>query len=343
MKAIGYQESLPINQDNALMDIELPQPKANGHDLLVQIKAISVNPVDCKIRMRAQADAGDYKVLGWDAVGEVVATGEDVSLFQPGDQVFYAGDVTRAGSNAQYQLVDERIVGHKPKSISAPQAAALPLTSITAWELLFEHLQLTKRNTQSQDKAASDEVLLIVGAAGGVGSIMIQLAKRLTNATIIATASRPSSKQWVRELGADFVVDHTQDLVTQIKALNLPTLTHVASLNQTDRYFESYIELLAPFGKIGLIDDPKPLDIAKIKPKSLSLHWEFMFARSMFAAKDIQVQGEILNQISQLIDQGELTTTLGEHLGRINATNLKQAHRLIESGQAIGKIVLEDF
>ncbi|MCX2830790.1 zinc-binding alcohol dehydrogenase family protein [Microbulbifer thermotolerans] len=345
MKAVGYKRALPITDRESLLDIELPQPVASGHDLLVKVRAIAVNPVDYKVRQNVPAEEGQYKVIGWDAVGEVIATGEKVSLFQPGDQVYYAGDLTRPGSNAEYQLVDERIVGHKPSSLSDAEAAALPLTSITAWELLFEHLQL-QRQTPG-DRQPTDEVLLVVGAAGGVGSILVQLAKTLTGATVIATASREESRKWVTELGADLVVDHSQHLKPQIDALiaggKTGPVTHVASLNATDRYFETYVDLLVPFGRIALIDDPASLEVMKIKPKSLSVHIEFMFARSMHRAKDLKAQHELLEHVAELVDQGHLRTTAGKHLGAINADNLKAAHAELESGRAVGKIVLEGF
>ena len=342
MKAIGYINCLPINDPDSLIDIELPQPIATGHDLLVKVKAIAVNPVDYKIRQNVAPDGGDYKVLGWDAVGEVVATGEAARQFKPGDVVFYAGDLNRPGSNAEYQLVDERLVGRKPQSLSDAEATALPLTAITAWELLFEHLALQQRSPDSTEK--SNEVLLVIGAAGGVGSILIQLAKAITGATIIATASRESSQAWVKKLGADHVVDHTKPLQPQIEALGIDQVTHIASLNSTEKYFDSYPELLAPFGKIAMIDDPsKPLDVMKLKLKSQSLHIEFMFARSMFKADDMIEQSRLLNRVSDLIDQGYIQTTIGKNLGVINADNLKAAHAELESGKSIGKIVLQGF
>ena len=342
MKAIGYTKSLPINDPESLTDIELPQPVATGHDLLVKVKAIAVNPVDYKIRLRVAADDGNYKVIGWDAVGEVVATGEAVTQFQPGDAVYYAGDLNRQGSNAEYQLVDERIVGNKPRSLSEAEAAALPLTTITAWELLFEHLTIKQQAPDSKEK--SDEVILVVGAAGGVGSILIQIAKAITGATIIATASRESSQAWVKKLGADYFVDHTKPLLPQIEALGFKQVTHIASLNGTGSYFETYTDLLAPFGKIAMIDDPvEPLDVMKLKFKSQSLHIEFMFARSMFNASDKDEQGHLLNRVADLVDQGYIQTTSGKNLGTINAENLKAAHEELESGKAIGKIVLEGF
>ncbi len=346
MKAVGYTKSLPIEDPHSLTDIELPLPVASGRDLLVKVKAIAVNPVDYKIRQRMAAVDGEYKVLGWDAVGEVVAAGEGVTQFQPGDLVYYAGDLNRQGSNAEFQLVDERLVGSKPKSLSDSEAAALPLTTITAWEMLFEHLAIKQQSPDSQER--SDEVILVIGAAGGVGSILIQIAKAITGATIIATASRESTQDWVKKLGADYVIDHTQPLQPQIEALiadaGIGQVTHVASLNSTHSYFDTYTELLVPFGKIAMIDDPaSPLDVMKMKPKSLSLHIEFMYARSMFQAPDMQEQSRLLNRMSDLIDQGYIQTTIGKNLGTINADNLKAAHMELESGTSIGKIVLEGF
>ncbi len=349
MKAVGYTQSLPINNPEALVDIELPQPIASGRDLLIRIKAIAVNPVDYKIRQRLAPSEGEYKVIGWDAVGEVIATGEDATLFKPGDNVYYAGDLNRQGSNAEYQLVDERLVGKKPHSLSTAEAAALPLTTITAWEMLFEHLAIKQRAPgAAENKEKTHEVILVVGAAGGVGSIFLQLAKAITGATVIATASRATSQAWVKTLGADYVIDHTQALQPQIEKLiaeeAIGQVTHVASLNGTEAYFESYTALLAPFGKIAMIDDPStPLDVMKLKLKSLSLHIEFMFARAMFNAADMDEQGRLLSRVSDLIDQGYVKTTVGKNLGLINAQNLRTAHETLESGTAIGKIVLEGF
>jgi zinc-binding alcohol dehydrogenase family protein len=341
MKAIGYTQSLPISNPESLVDIELPQPMASGHDLLVRIKSIAVNPVDYKIRQNVAPQADKYKVLGWDAVGEVIAVGDLVTQFKPGDKVFYAGDLNRQGGNAEFQLVDERIVGNKPKSLSDSEAAALPLTAITAWELLFERLGIKQQ--QPDLKKQSNDIILIIGAAGGVGSILVQLASALTGATVIATASRESSAKWVKKLGADYVIDHSKPLVEQIELLAIGQVTHVASLTHTDSYLDSYVELLAPKGKIALIDDPKSLDINKLKLKSLSLHWEFMFTRSMFKTDDMNEQHLLLNRVSDLIDQGYIQTTVGKNLGTINASNLRAAHKELESGRSIGKIVLEGF
>lgn len=337
MKAVGYTRSLPITDTHALEDIDLPVPQAAGHDLLVKVQAISVNPVDTKVRMRAAPESG-HKVLGWDAVGEVVAVGESVQHFKVGDQVWYAGDLTRQGANAEYQLVDERIVGRKPASITAAEAAAMPLTTITAWELLFDRLGFDLNSD------ASGKTLLIIGAAGGVGSIITQLAKQVPGLTVVGTASRPDSQAWVKRLGADRVIDHRQPLSEALAAEGVETVTHVASLTHTDSHFAEIVKVLAPQGRLALIDDPaQPLDIMQLKMKSISLHWEFMYTRSMFQTDDMIKQQRLLNHVADWIDQGIVQTTLGEHFGRINADNLKRAHQFIETNQAIGKIVLEGF
>ncbi|WP_313328563.1 zinc-binding alcohol dehydrogenase family protein [Pseudomonas qingdaonensis] len=337
MKAIAYYQSLPIVDPAALQDIELPAPQPGPRDLLVQVHAISVNPVDTKVRQNVQPEAGVAKVLGWDVAGVVKAVGSEVSLFQPGDKVYYAGSIARAGGNSELHVVDERIVGHMPRTLGFAEAAALPLTAITAWELLFERLQI------AEGKADLGQSLLIVGGAGGVGSILTQLASQLTGLKVIASASRPETQAWVRELGADVVVDHRQPLAQALKAQGIDSVTHVASLTQTDQHLDQLVEALAPQGKLALIDDPKQLDVTKLKRKSLSLHWEFMYTRSLFETADMQAQHTLLNRVAELIDAGTLKTTLGEHFGPINAANLRRAHALLESGAAKGKIVLEGF
>lgn len=338
MKAVAYYQSLPADHADALQDLELPTPTPGPRDLLVEVKAISVNPVDTKIRRNVAPSDGDAKVLGWDASGIVKAVGSEVSLFQPGDQVYYAGAINRAGANSELHVVDERIVGHMPKSLPFAEAAALPLTAITAWELLFERLQVTQGNT---DQGQS---LLIVGAAGGVGSVLVQLARQLTGLTVIGTASRPETQAWVRELGAHHVIDHRQPLSEELKRIGIDQVTHVASLTQTDQHFAQLVEALAPQGRLALIDDPEqPLDIMQLKRKSLSLHWELMFTRSLFETADMIEQHHLLDRVAELVDAGTLRTTLGEHFGSINAVNLRRAHALLESGTAKGKIVLEGF
>ncbi|MCY1392865.1 Zinc-type alcohol dehydrogenase-like protein [compost metagenome] len=337
MKAIAYYHSLPITDPHALQDVELPDPVPGTRDLLVEVKAISVNPVDTKVRQNVQPEGGAAKVLGWDVAGVVKAVGSDVSLFQPGDKVFYAGSIARAGANSQLHVVDERIVGHMPASLGFAEAAALPLTAITAWELLFERLQIREG---AVDEGQS---LLIVGAAGGVGSILTQLASQLTGLKVIGTASRPETQAWVREVGADLVLDHSRPLAAELKRHGMSNVTHVASLTQTDQHLDQLVEALAPQGKLALIDDPKQLDVTKLKRKSLSLHWEFMYTRSLFETPDMLEQHNLLERVAELIDAGTLKTTLGEHFGTINAANLRRAHALLESGAAKGKIVLEGF
>lgn len=337
MKAIAYYQSLPIEDAAALQDIELPAPEPGPRDLLVEVRAISVNPVDTKVRRNVQPEAGEAKVLGWDVAGVVKAVGRDVTLFQPGDKVWYAGSIARAGANSELHAVDERIVGHMPESLGFAEAAALPLTAITAWELLFERLQI------AEGKEDQGQSLLIVGAAGGVGSILTQLAKQLTGLRVIGSASRPETQQWVRELGADDIVDHRQPLAEALRAQGIEQVTHVASLTQTDEHLDQLVEALAPQGKLALIDDPKQLDVVKLKRKSLSLHWEFMYTRSLFETPDMLEQHKLLNRVAELIDAGTLKTTVGEHFGQINAANLRRAHALLESGAAKGKIVLEGF
>lgn len=337
MKAVGYQTAGSIDRPDALLDIELPRPVPTGRDLLVEVQAIAVNPVDTKVRRSATPPPGEYKVLGYDAVGIVREVGPEVRLFRPGDAVWYAGAIDRSGSNAEFQLVDERIVGHKPVSLPAAEAAALPLTGITAWELLFDRLQVP---LAGQGRPAS---LLIVGAAGGVGSVLIQLARQRTGLTVIGTASRPESRAWVTELGAHHVIDHRQPLAAQIAALDAPPVDYVISLTHTDTYFTQLVEVLAPQGKLALIDDPEPIDVRLLKRKSLSLHWELMFTRSLFQTADMEAQHQLLNALAGLVDAGVVRSTVQARLGPICADNLKKAHALLESGGAVGKIVLEGF
>ena len=298
MKAVAYQKAGPITSPEVLVDIELDTPVAEGHDLLVRVQAISVNPVDTKIRKNVSAESG-WKVLGWDAVGVVESIGDKVTQFKVGDIVWYAGALNRQGSNSELQLVDERIVGHKPKNLEVTEAAALPLTAITAWEMLFDRLQVPKT-------APENTTILVIGGAGGVGSITIQLLKQLTNLTIIATASRPETKEWVKQLGADYVLDHRESLAPQIKQLGLNAPSYVFSTTQTDQHLADIVELIAPQGHFGLIDDPEQLDIKPFKSKSVSVHWEFMFTRSMFQTADMQKQSELLNEVSKLVEEGKI-------------------------------------
>ncbi|AKQ59050.1 zinc-binding alcohol dehydrogenase family protein [Bordetella hinzii] len=337
MKAIAFTRNLPASDDQALIDISLPTPEPGPRDLRVRVHAISVNPVDVKIRANRKPQDGQPEVIGWDAAGVVEATGAQVSLFKPGDRVWYAGALNRPGANSEWHLVDERLVGRMPQSLDFAQAAALPLTSITAWELLFERLRVLDNHRPSQD------ALLVVGAAGGVGSILVQLARQLTGLTIIATASRPETQAWARELGAHHVIDHRQPLAAQLAATGHEHVRYIAALTQTDQHFPELVKAIAPQGAMALIDDPAAIDVRQLKAKSASLHWEFMFARSLFETPDMAAQHELLTQVAALIDAGRLKTTLGEHYGRINAANLRRAHAFIESGRARGKIVLEGF
>jgi zinc-binding alcohol dehydrogenase family protein len=335
MRAIAYTHAgLPIDDARALIDIELELPQPGPRDLRVAVRAVAVNPVDTKVRRGVATDGP--RVLGWDAVGIVDAVGSEVTLFQPGDAVYYAGVIDRPGSNAEYQLVDERSVGRKPASLGDAAAAALPLTAITAWELLFDRLRIPEGGGEGQ-------TLLVIGAAGGVGSILVQLARKLTKLTVIGTASRPDTQDWVYAMGAHHVIDHSQPLAEGLARLGISEVQHVASLTHSDQHYAQIVELLAPQGQFGLIDDPGQVDVIALKRKALSLHWEAMFTRPLYRTADMQRQHELLNRVAELIDAGVLQTTLGEHFGRIDAANLRRAHALLESQRAKGKIVLEGW
>lgn len=338
MKAVGYYAPLPIDHPDALLDLTLPEPVPGPRDLLVEVRAVSVNPVDTKVRRGVAPESGQAKVLGWDAAGVVRAVGPEVGNFRPGDRVWYAGSLARSGSNAELQLVDERIAGAMPACLDFAQAAALPLTAITAWEMLFDRLGLQRDQHQG-------ESLLVVGAAGGVGSVLLQLARRLTGLTLIATASRPESADWVRQMGAHQVLDHSLPLAGELARAGLAAPEWVVSLNQTERHFPQIAELIAPQGRFGLIDDPagSAIDIGLLKRKSVSLHWEFMFTRALFGTVDMEQQHRLLSEVAALVDGGAVQSTVAEHFGAINAANLKRAHAFVESGRARGKVVLEGF
>ena len=336
MKAVGYHESLPITEARSLLDLELPDPRPDGRDLLVRIGAISVNPVDTKIRAPKDKTEDPPRVLGWDASGVVEAVGSEVHLFAPGDEVYYAGDLTRPGSNAEYQLVDERIVGRKPSSLSHAEAAALPLTTITAYESFFDRLGI------DPDGANAGESILLIGAGGGVGSIGIQLAK-LAGLVVIATASRPETAEWVRELGADHVVDHREDIVAQVRDLGIRHVDHVAVFNDMG-HWQAAVELIRPQGGIVSIDDTnQPMPMAALKTKSGSLHWELMFTRAMNETPDMIEQHRLLDRVADEIDAGRIRTTVTDVLRPIDAANLRRAHAMLETRTARGKIVLEGF
>lgn len=333
MKAVGYLQAGTAEQ---LQDIELPTPTPKNREVLVAVKAVSVNPVDCKIRTRVSPEQGQYKILGWDAAGEVVDVGPEVEHFKVGDQVWYAGDLTKAGTNAEFHVVDERIISLKPQNLSFAEAAALPLTAITAWEMLFDRLQV-------QQHDHPHESILIIGGAGGVGSMAIQLLKAKTQLQVIATASRAETQAWVKQLGADIVLDHRQSLVEQLQVQNITAPRYVFSTTHTGSYLSQIAELITPQGRFGLIDDPEQLDINLFKRKSISVHWEFMFTRSMFQTPDMTAQSHLLQQVAQLIETGKIKTTLNQVVGSINAENIRQAHHAIESEQTQGKLVLEGF
>lgn len=336
MKAVGFTHYLPIEDENSFLDIELETPVPKGHDILVAIKAIAVNPVDTKVRAPKDMVEETPRIIGYDASGVVKEVGSDVSLFKVGDEVYYAGDITRSGTNAEYHLVDERIVGHKPKSLSHAEAAALPLTTITAYEAFFDRLKIDR------DGADKGQSILIIGAAGGVGSIGIQLAKQ-AGLQVIATASRPETTEWVKELGADYVVNHREDMVSQVRALGMYHVDHIAIFNDM-RHWETAVELIRPQAGIVSIDNTdQPMPMADMKMKAASLHWEFMFARPMHKTPDMIEQHKLLTYMAKQIDAGHIRTTLTTTLSPMNAATMRQAHAMIETGEAKGKIVVEGF
>lgn len=337
MKVISFHRPLPITDPESFLDLTADRPGPGPRDLLVEVRAISINPVDAKVRAGSGPGKplGELQILGWDAAGVVKEVGSQVTLFKPGDEVYYAGSVERPGSYAEYQCVDERIAGAKPASLGFAAAAALPLTTITAWEMLFDRLWVDKSENES---------LLIVGGAGGVGSIAIQLAKELTNLNIIATASRPETQDWCRRMGAHHVIDHGKPLAAQVRTILQGGVKYVLALTRTEDHFDELIEAMVPQGAMGLIENPaRPLDIVKLKPKSISLHWEFMFTRSRYQTSDMAEQGRLLNQVADLVDAGRIRSTLQTNLGTINAANMRHAHGLIESARTVGKIVLSGF
>ncbi|KFN02567.1 zinc-binding alcohol dehydrogenase family protein [Bacillus clarus] len=339
MKAIGLHEYLPIEEENSLIDIELERPVPKGNDILVKVHAISVNPVDTKVRSPKDKKEIEPKILGWDASGVVVKAGEGCTLFKEGDEVFYAGSITRQGTYSEYHLVDERIVGKKPNSLNDAESAAIPLTAITAWEGLFERLGI------DYDKKDENKLknILIIGGAGGVGSIAIQLAK-WAGLNVIATASRSETIQWVEKFGADYIANHHQPFKEQLLELGLKDVDYIFCLNNTDQHWHGMGEIITPQGKIcSIVENEQPLDINILKSKSATFVWEFMFTKAMYETADMITQHELLNKVSELLDEGILKTTLNETLTPINAENLKKAHALVESGRTIGKIVLERF
>ncbi|AXV14799.1 zinc-binding alcohol dehydrogenase family protein [Neorhizobium sp. SOG26] len=338
MRAVGFNQPQPITSETSLLDLDLPEPEAKGRDLLVEIRAVSVNPVDTKVRRTAAVEPGQHRILGYDAAGVVKAVGPEVKLFKPGDEVYYAGAINRPGTNAELHLVDERIVGFKPKTLSFEEAAALPLTAITAYEALFHRMKV-------QDKVAGAwNAVLVIGGAGGVGSIAIQLLRELSDVTVIGTGSRPETMEWIRSFGAHHVLDHSKPMAKQLAEMAIGAPAFVFSTTHTETHLPDILELIAPQGRLSLIDDPKePMDLRPFKSKALSIHWEMMFARPVWQTADMIEQHKLLNHVAELIDAKKLRSTLSETLGKINAENLKKAHAMIESNRTKGKIVLSGF
>jgi len=337
MKAVAHTRPLPISDPASLVDIELPKPSPTGRDLLVRVEAVSVNPVDTKRRVDSAKTDTQPRVLGWDAAGTVVALGNEVSLFSEGDPVYYAGDVTRPGSNSEFQLVDERIVGRKPKRLDFAQAAAIPLTAITAWESFFDRMKI---DPGGKHRGAA---ILIIGGAGGVGSIGIQLAK-IAGLTVLATASRPESVAWAKTLGADHVIDHRKPLRPQIEALGRKQVEYIANFNDLDAHWPAMAELIAPQGyMVAIVGNQKPLALDAMRAKSASFCWELMFTRPRFQTPDMIEQHKLLDQVADWLDSGKLRGTHRETLSPINAANLRTAHAKLESGTMIGKLVLKGW
>lgn len=334
MRAIALTRYLPIADPQSLFDVELPKPAPGERDVLVRVEAISVNPVDTKVRSPKSRVETTPRVLGWDAAGVVESVGAAVKRFKAGDAVYYAGDVTRAGANAEYQVVDEQIVGRKPQNLSFAEAAALPLTTITAWEGLFERLCIDPRGGNR------GQSVLIIGGAGGVGSIAIQLAK-WAGLVVLATASRPETREWATAMGADRLVDHRQPLLGQITAMGYREVDFIANFNNTDAYWNVMSELIRPLGRmLCIVENAAPIDLNRLKSKSVTFAWEFMFSRAMYRMADMGVQGRILDEVAALVEGKKLRTTLKETWSPITADNLRKAHAQVESGKSVGKLVL---
>jgi NADPH:quinone reductase len=328
MRAVGYRRPLLSSDPASLEDLEVPVPEPGPRDLLVRVEAVSVNPVDVKVRASSDP-GGEPKILGYDAAGTVVATGSDVQLFTAGDEVYYAGSIDRPGTDAQFHVVDERITGHKPRSLTFAQAAALPLTTITAWEALFDRFRLNPE---------SSGVLVVLGAAGGVGSMVTQLTRALTRVVVIGTASRPESRQWAQEMGAHHVIDH-HDLAGGVRGIAPDGVNYVFSPH-TAGSIGQFAEILRPGGAVTAIDEPEGLDILPLKDKSIAFHWEFMFTRPLFQPPDMVEQHELLNRVADMVDEGTIRTTLTQQLGPINAATLREAHAMVEEGRMVGKVVV---
>lgn len=337
MKAIGLSENLPIDDEKSLMDVEIPKPTAKGRDLLVKVVAIAVNPIDTKMR-KNRATVNAPQILGWDVAGIVEEVGEACELFKLGDEVFYAGELNRPGCNSEYHLVDERIVGNKPKTLDFVQSAAIPLTGITAYESLFDRLKVSESPDKNKGKS-----ILIIGAAGGVGSIAVQLAKN-AGLTVIGTASRPESAEWVKSYGADYTINHYEAFKPQLNEIGIQSVEYILCLNATATHWNNMAETIKPQGTIcSIVDTDAPVNLNLLKPKSVGFIWELMFTRSLFKTEDMIRQNHILNELAGLIDSGKIKTTVNEILTPINADNLRKAHKSLEEGRTIGKIVLSEF
>ncbi|WP_034916927.1 zinc-binding alcohol dehydrogenase family protein [Erwinia sp. 9145] len=334
MKAVGFYQNHPVDHADALVDVEIATPELRDYDLLVEVMAVSVNPVDTKVRRGGTIPDGQPRIPGWDAAGIVRAVGPHATRFRPGDKVWYAGDITRPGSNMELHAVDERIVGPMPTSLDFAEAASLPLTTITAWELLFDRLQAHAADPTDHN------VLLITGAAGGVGSILTQLARRLTGLTIIGTASRAETREWVLAHGAHHVIDHHQPWAPQLADLGIQAVTHVIGLNDSATYVTQIADVLRAEGQFALIDDPVNLDIGPFKSKSISIHWELMYTRPIYTTRTIERQHALLRRVAELVDAGDIKHTLTTRIDGMDAAALKEAHRLVEAGNMIGKVVL---
>ena len=339
MKAIGFYKALPAEDPSSLVEVNVPDPAPQGRDLLVRVQAVSVNPVDTKVRLRQEGVLSEPRIPGWDAAGVVEAVGSDVSLFKKGDAVYYAGDISRPGCDSQYHLVDERIVGRKPASLSFEQAAAMPLTTITAWEALFDRLGVAA----PASGAGRPRSVLIIGGAGGVGSIAVQLAKKKAGLTVIATASREESAAWCRKLGADEIIDHHKPFAAEFKRLGADEVDYILCFNSTEMHIRNMADVIRPQGRICTIVETKnsqPLNINLFQRKSVGFMWELMFTRPLFQTSDMQAQHDLLDEAGRMLDEGLLTTTLTENFGPLTAENLRRAHQKVESGRMIGKLVL---
>ncbi|CAB1078071.1 Zinc-type alcohol dehydrogenase-like protein [Olavius algarvensis Delta 1 endosymbiont] len=339
MKAIGFYQYLPVENPESLVAVEVPTPEPDGRDLLVRVKAVSVNPVDVKVRSRLKTVEEQPKIIGWDVAGVVESTGSDVSLFKAGDEVYYAGDITRPGCNSEFHLVDERIVGRRPASLSFEQAAAMPLTTITAWEALFDRLGVEKAIPSGQDRKS----VLVIGGAGGVGSIAIQLAKKVAGCRVVATASRDDTAAWCRKLGADEIINHHKPFAEEFKRIGSDEVDYILCFNSTEKHIQNMADVIKPQGRICTIvetKDSQPVNISIFQAKSVGFMWELMFTRPMFKTPDMQAQHDLLNEAARLLDEGVLATTMTENYGTLTADNLRKAHGKLESGSMIGKLVL---